>query len=95
MKKRLCILLAAVLIVSLLAGCAGPAPAEQTPAEATAQTPAEEAPAAATAGKTEISLITWRSEDADVFKTMIADFESIRTGCSNTAVSASVPGVIA
>ena len=79
MKKRLCILLAAVLIVSLLAGCAGPAPAEQTPAEATAQTPAEEAPAAATAGKTEISLITWRSEDADVFKTMIADFESRNT----------------
>ena len=27
MKKRLCILLAAVLIVSLLAGCADPAPA--------------------------------------------------------------------
>ena len=74
MKKRLCILLAAVLIVSLLAGCADPAPAEQPPAEATAQTPAEEAPAAATAGKTEISLITWRSEDADVFKSMIADF---------------------
>ena len=64
MKKIWSLLLAAVLLLSTLAGC-GQQSQEQTGDNAESQ-----------GGQTEISLITWRSEDSDVFKEMIADFES-------------------
>lgn len=77
MKKLLCILLAALMVLSLFAGCAGKEAAAEPETEAPAAEGEvkEEAPAES-AKQTEISFITWRSEDADVFKAMIADFES-------------------
>ena len=73
MKKQLCMLIVLTLIVSMLAGCGTKAAVGQP--EQTAQTATEQA-STPSAGQTEISLITWRAEDADVLKEMIADFES-------------------
>lgn len=81
MKKLLCMMLAVLMVLSLFAGCAGKETATETEAETKAETKApeeevqEEAPAASDK-QTEISFITWRSEDADVLKAMIADFEN-------------------
>lgn len=71
MKKLVCVLLAAALLLALLAGCGQKAETATDNAAADA-----EAPTSSGGKQTEISFITWRSEDSDVLKAMIADFES-------------------
>lgn len=74
MKKALALLLAILLLGSLMA-CAG---TEKTTTADQPQTTQEPAPSESSdkTEQTEISFITWRAEDSNVIKSMIADFEA-------------------
>lgn len=74
MKKVLAFLLAMSMVVSLTACGSSTEPAAET-TETTKTTEAETKTPEKTE-QTEISFITWRAEDSDVFKEMVANFEA-------------------
>lgn len=80
MKKMISLLLAVILVAAVFAGCA--AKQTPTPATNTADAAKEDAPAEVEVPKVdsdeaiELSFVTWRTEDVDILKEMIATFEA-------------------
>ncbi|MDL2237313.1 extracellular solute-binding protein [Christensenellaceae bacterium OttesenSCG-928-K19] len=89
MKKWICLAMVMVMVCAALVACSVPAtPSGGT--DETAETPAAEQPSddgeetedppAQSGGDVSINFITWRAEDADVLKEMVAMFEEQNPG---------------